>query len=257
MVLYLVILLTRRGGEDDNIVTRRSESDRKEMVFKNKEILSYKKTIILKSITKPVKEISSYVSHPNIGVIDTETFIGMDGIQKIYSLEFKTNLDSKAVIYYIDRDSFTGGNYELLDRVILDLLDELFKPKYKDIKFYCHKLGGFYIIFVIGVLIRFNMANKENGYNIDYIFRDKIILNITISRHINGIVRKIHISDSYAIVTSSQKDLCLSFEVESNKTDFPYKFLHQDNLLYVGNTPEISFYNNISLIYYKSLFKCN
>jgi hypothetical protein len=170
-------------------------------------------------------------------------------------------LDSEPTIFYVNKDDFNGSNYEVFDKVILDLIDELLKSKYKDIKFYCHNLGGFDVIFLIGTFIRYNEANEANetnekdSYKMDYIFRDKSILKITISKKINGVNRKVQICDSYAILTSSQKALCLAFGVDSLKTDFPYKFLHQDNLSYIGNTPDKDYFENLSISQYKALFK--
>ena len=56
-----------------------------------------------KAIEKPRKMSTLFINNPNIGVIDTETFLSMDGTQKIYALGFKTNLAKDPIVYYIKK----------------------------------------------------------------------------------------------------------------------------------------------------------
>ena len=200
----------------------------------------------LKTIEKPKSNVL-FVSNPNIGVIDTETYLCKDNIYKIYALGFKTNLEDNPKIYYIDKDNLDSNS------IVLSMVNELIRPKYNKRSFYCHNLGGYDIIFLIGALFRYNKSKPDKDhYKMNYVFRDKRIIRITISKEST---RKVTIRDSYTILTSSQKDLCLTFGVQSLKTDFPYKFLHQDNLLYIGNTPDISFFEDISVDSYNSIFR--
>lgn len=64
-----------------------------------------------------------------------------DSTYKVYALDFKTNLDIKPVIYYIDKETLDSS------KTILSLVNELIRPKYDKVTFYCHNLGGYYIVF--------------------------------------------------------------------------------------------------------------
>ena len=78
------------------------------------------------------------------------------------------------------------------------MINELVRPKYNNIKFYCHNLGGYDIIFILRILNKYN-ENNEDKYDINCILRDDMIIKITIRKD----NRKLVISDSYCILNSS------------------------------------------------------
>lgn len=84
-----------------------------------------KKNIPLRPIKKPTK-VSLFVSNPNVGAIDTETYTDYDGVNKIYALGFRTNLNPKPVIYYIDKDNLDSR------KIILDILKNKGEIFYSD-----------------------------------------------------------------------------------------------------------------------------
>lgn len=55
-----------------------------------------------------------------------------------------------------------------------------------------------------------------------------------------------YIQDSYAILNSSLDKLGKDFEVDIVKGKFPYKYARKENFLYKGDTPNISYYTNIT-----------
>ena len=65
------------------------------------------------------------------------------------------------------------------------------------------------------------------------------------------------IKDSYAILNSSLEKLAKSFKLSINKGLFPYKFSKVNNLFYLGMTPDINYYNNISKTDYNTLITHN
>lgn len=130
------------------------------------------------------------------------------------------------------------------DKLVLNLVNELLRPKYKDINFYCHNLGGFDIVFLLKTLCDYNDNNKDK-YNISCIFRDSKILSVTISKLINNTKHIFTISDSYSILNNSLHNLSRIFKVDTIKSIFTYTFAKYNTLFYVGNTPDISYYNNI------------
>ena len=189
-------------------------------------------------LSKAQKETYSF-ENPNIGVIDFETLQYHDGSYKVYAAGFKTYLEENATMFYM-KDSH--------DSVILELVDGLLRSKYSKTTFYCHNLGGFDVVFLLKVLVDYNESN-ENKYGLSFKFRDNNILSITISREKSRLI----IKDSYAVFNSSLRNLAKAYECKYEKSYFPYKFSHIDNISYVGNTPSISYYEDISLENYNKL----
>jgi hypothetical protein len=125
-----------------------------------------KLSIVPLRVNKPKKK--DFVVDYTIGAIDTETFLDFDGIQKVYALGYRTNLEDYPITFYIYID--TMDSYKL----IIDFIESLLRSKYDDYTFYCHNLGGYDVVFIIKALIKYNETN--NCYNIKSIFRDFIIL---------------------------------------------------------------------------------
>jgi len=219
--------------------------------------------IVLKKVQQvrlfPIKEKgleSKGIDNPNIGVIDTETFKTSEGYE-IYCLGFKTNLVAKPVTYYVDKiyDSEKRKYVYNSKEIVLNLINELLKPKYNQITFYCHNFGGYDVVFILKVILEHNDINPDTRYKLDIIFRDNRILSIKITQKLNGLTRMLTIKDSYPLLDSSLEKLGKDFNVETLKGVFPYTFSTEDNLYYEGNTPPLSFYNDISNKDYVSMCK--
>lgn len=74
--------------------------------------------------------IINYTKLKNIFTISMTRLTGHNDKTKIFCLSFTTNLNDNVIIYYIDKDINS-------DERVLKLIDELFRPKYKDIRFFC------------------------------------------------------------------------------------------------------------------------
>jgi hypothetical protein len=112
-----------------------------------------------------------------IGAIDCEMFT-VDGVSRIYALGFKTNLDNKTFIYYIDKETLDSSN------IVLAIIDEMLRPKYERVTFYCHNLGGYDVVFILNILLEYNDNHSEKDghghghYKTSFVWRDnKIIYN--------------------------------------------------------------------------------
>jgi DNA polymerase type B, organellar and viral len=232
-------------------------------VYKNKTIhFNKKKEVVLveNSYNFPsigsnnlkVGSNSSWLPNTKIGTLDLETYEVGDGA-KCYAIGFYTYIgDGKT--YYIDKDQDSV-------KLIHDCINELLRDKYKGILFYMHNLGGFDAPFIIKSLTKFNEETKE-GYTNPYIMdehkiitRDNNILRLVIKREIDGKVRSLKIVDSLALLPGSLRSLSKDYEVDVHKGYFPYNFVNKDTLFYVGNTPDIKYYNNILKEDYKELYK--
>ena len=204
-----------------------------EYTIKNQSIVEHKYNMNLIPIKRKVTINSNITESPYVGVIDFETIECYDGIHRVFCLGFKTLLTKDPVTYFVDLSEYKTGNYNVFDDLMINMINELLDPKYKGIIFYMHNLGGFDVVYLISVLLRHN-ENKDNGYRLDYVFRNKNILkltiskDITISNNVKGVVkertvtRKLTICDSLAILTNSIQELGNALEVETLKLKFPY-----------------------------------
>ena len=118
--------------------------------------------------------------------------------------------------------------------IILDMVNELLKLKYSNIVFYCHNLGGYDIVFILKVLYTYNHSH-EDKYAIYCVLRDDKIIKVTTGKA----KYSFNIVDSYCMLTDKLVVLGESFEVETVKSIFPYKFSTENHLFYVGSSPDI------------------
>ena len=69
---------------------------------------------------------------------------------------------------------------------------------------------------------------------------------------------KIKFQDSYLMLPSSLDTLSKDFECEFKKGVFPYEFVSESKINYIGPTPDLKFYNNnVDVELYNSIFKMN
>ncbi len=185
------------------------------------------------------------MENKNIGVIDSETFMAKDGVQKIYAIGFKTNLDEDPVIYYISNNNMNP--YE----IIMSLINELLRPKYNKTTFYCHNFSNYDAVFIMHAVDKYNKIHPYNVYKIDPLYRDGKPIKVSF---IKG-KHKFSIIDSYCMLPESLAKLGKNFNVTTLKSIFPYKFATEYNLFYRGVTPSFDMYNNITRDEYTDLFK--
>lgn len=224
----------------NDIILRKSGE--KQVVIRDGNIVSLTQNIKLKALEKPIAK-PLFVEYNNIGVIDIETYKAKDETSKVYAVGYKTNLDDKAVTSYIDKDTLDSN------KLILDLVNELLRPRYEKVKFYCHNLGGFDIVFILKVLFTYNDNNPDDKYKVSSMLRNEKILKVKITKGKHSFT----ILDSYAMMPDKLINLGKDFEVATIKTPFPYKFAIQDHLFYEGDLPTIDYYGDITLKEYDSL----
>ena len=240
----------------DSLICRREGTS--EYFIRKGSVVSKKQEVKLFPLARKHLDIKG-VEDPNIGVIDTETYETLEGNTAIYCLGFKTNLSPNPVVYYVN-STYNKDTRKLIynsNEIVLELINELLKPKYDNITFYCHNFGGFDVVFILKVLLEYNDSNTDNKYLPSVIFRDNNILSLKITHQVNGNKRTLTIKDSYALLTNSLKKLGKDFQVDTLKGVFPYKFSTQENLFYIGDTPSKFYYNDISEEDYNILIKDN
>lgn len=216
----------------------------------NNEIIYTERKIKFDSIKNDFKSKEEVgLPNSNIGVLDLETY--EDGsIAHCYAIGFKSSIDDGCKTYYIDKDLDST-------KLIHLCINEMLRPKYKDMTFYVHNLGKFDAPFIIKALTIFNKSDEgiKNPYTLDVKTRNSDILKLIIKRKVEDKVRMVKIQDSVAILPRSLRDLCFDYKVEVFKGYFPYLFCTKSTLFYKGKTPDISYYKDIPLSEYKDLYK--
>ena len=212
----------------------------------NNNIIYLEKTIDLKPIKRELhSDIKTIIEDVRIGVIDIETYTE-NNLAKVYALGFLTNLDTKPNLYYIEAKNLNSSD------IILNCINEMLRSKYKGITFYAHNLGNFDSVFIIKAILEYNKklnntskseSEVESPYILKTVCRDDVILKLTIKRKIGDTLHSLSILDSYRILTHSLHDLAGKYEVEIKKGCFPHKFSGKDTLFYIGETPNINYYN--------------
>ncbi len=137
------------------------------------------------------------------------------------------------------------------DSLVLQMVDELLRPKYNNITFYCHNFGGFDVVFILKVLETYNENHNDNKYTTWAVLRDDKVMQLTVKKDNNTL----NIMDSYCMLVNKLSKLAEDFGVETQKSVFPYKFAIEDNLFYKGHTPGIHFYKDVSVEDYSKIYQ--
>ena len=128
-------------------------------------------------------------------------------------------------------------------------------PKFHNYFFYLHNLGKYDVVFIYKVLKEYNIHKKEEYYILNTIFRDDTMLKLTISIKLSiKKYIKITLLDSLNLLTDGLDTLSKDFEVAIKPGVFPYTFVTKDNLNYIGETPNMKHYEDVSLEEYNKNF---
>jgi len=105
--------------------------------------------------------------------------------------------------------------------------------KYDNHRIYIHNLANFDAIFLLKILAKI-------GFCKPLIHNDRIIsIQLIFGDHV------IYFRDSQQILIGSLAKLGKSFKVETIKSLFPYFFVNESNLDYIGSVPNMNFFDNI------------
>lgn len=190
-----------------------------------------------------------------LGAIDLETCIhGDDNSHRVYAAGFAVGDLVKT--YYLGDDDIPTPN-AILTKLFDDILNNCQLNKNT---FYVHNLGRFDGVFLIKGLL-------DSGFNVKPTLKENSILSLYISKRYPTIVkdkgsdkttfvvRRVKILDSLQLLTGSLANLSKNFGGKNVKSVFPYRFATLDHLDYVGPTPGIEYYNNLSPNEYNQLVK--
>jgi hypothetical protein len=206
--------------------------DNKKFYFEdNKEILfvkEMKNKFIAK--LKPTKNLNN-----NFITLDVETYI-KDSILIVYCISIFDGIKPK---------SFFLDDYRNVEELIITALKSIMIRKYNSFNVYIHNMAKFDIIFLLKYLVKLGSVNPV-------IHNDRIIcINFNFGKDNEY---QIQFRDSYLILLTSLMKLCKSFSIkmENSKSVFPHFFVNENNLDYIGEIPDIKYFNNISLDNYNN-----
>src|ERR1700748_1379192 len=196
--------------------------DNKTYFFVNNKEILYTKELKTKFISKlaPSKTLNN-----NFITLDIETYI-KDSILTVYCISI---YDSKKVNNYFLSD------FKNPEDIILAAISSILIRKYNGYNIYIHNLANFDIIFLFKYLIKLG--------NVNPIIHNGKIISINFNYGKNNDYQ-IQFRDSYLILLNSLRKLCNSFKVETVKSIFPYLFVNENNLNYIGNVPDFKYFDN-------------
>jgi DNA polymerase type B, organellar and viral len=218
---------------DDNTFIRSIEN--KKYTFKNKNV-------ILLTIDKSVNFIKLLILNNKLN-------------NKIISFDIETYVKDGIMIPFVVSwyDGENKSSYFIKDfkdhvDMIKSALNDIMVKKYDNYQVYIHNLAKFDGVFLLKIL-------TELG-KIKPIIHNKDLISIGFKFNNYNITFK----DSLQILIVSLRNLGKTFGVLTQKSIFPYTFVNENNLDYIGPVPDFKYFNNISkneYNEYKSKFNNN
>jgi hypothetical protein len=196
--------------------------DNKKFSFENNQQILFTKENKSKSIS--ILEKSKNLIN-NFITLDIETFV-----QNNKLVPFCISIyDGKTA------KSFFYTDFPNSEQMILTALKSILIRKYNGYNVYMHNMAKFDIIFLLKHLIKLSSVQPiiHNGRIIS------IYLNFG-----KDLKYSIQFKDSYLILISSLLKLTKGFRVDMIKSIFPFLFVNENNLDYIGNVPEIKYFGN-------------
>lgn len=184
--------------------------------------ISYFDRLLNSTFISPIKP--NLKLNKKIITFDIETYV-KDGNFIAFSCGWYDG-DFMRTYYLTDYKS----SYNMLLSALTELLD--FNP---NAKVYIHNFANFDYMLIVKVLF-------EN-FTVKPYFKDNKVINL-IYHHKDNDKTKISLFDSYLILPSSLRTLALKYKVSDQKGFFPYSFVNENNLGYVGDVPGMQFYQN-------------
>jgi hypothetical protein len=144
---------------------------------------------------------------------------------------------------------FYLSDYQDYKSMLKACILEMANPKYKDYTIYVHNGGGFDFIFLLDVIKDFDDQilvgkPKFTGKDSKVIGFDLKIYNSLYQTKSNKpSVVTLRFRDSYKLLSHNLHKLTKEFKVDNIKGNFPYTFPNVSNLNYIGNKPDIKFYD--------------
>jgi len=216
--------------------------------FSNGKIIKYKSKQnlpILKLLDKKQIFNDKFARDLLIGSFDVETYYDpKTNLSYVYALGFKV-LEGDKFLFYIKPGQTS-------DDLIIECIEKMLILKYHNYNFYVHNLNGYDSVFLLKALINYNQ--KYNKFKIECILKDTRIIKLKVSLQKNKKLISISFLDSLMLLSGSLNKLGKDFECNNTKGHFPYKFISKDNLFFIGRTPDLYFFENMTNVEYNSIY---
>ena len=243
---------------DDNTFKRTNARTKTSITIRDDKVVQSEMSINLPAITYSSKKSPSNSFNKHIGSFDIETYSDGDKVY-IYSLGFAYG-GNNVLISKPDVFTYYKDNNKSANDMVLECINKMLSTKYNRAIFYTHNLGGYDAPFILKILGSYNEKIGKDYYQLTATLRENRILKLTIrvnkSKRVTNVI---HLVDSLALLPTSLESLSKSFSTEYKKPYFPYDFVSERTLNYVGETPSIEFYKKKSSIIpkdeYSKLYK--
>jgi hypothetical protein len=198
---------------------------KKEYIFKNNELILFKVEKQSKFI-KPL--ISSDCLVNKFLTMDIETYVKND-----IHIPYAISVYDGDIFY-----SYYTLDYTSTENMIKDSILNLMCKKYDNYSVYIHNLSGFDGIFLLKILTEIGIVNPviHNDKIISIMFKYKDYI--------------ITLKDSNQLLLDSLRKLAKCFNVDTQKSIFPYSFVNENNLDYIGTIPDFKYFDGISSLDY-------
>jgi DNA polymerase type B, organellar and viral len=173
---------------------------------------------LLSKINKSKTFVNNFIT------LDIETYI-KDSILVCYCISV---FDGQII------KNFYLSDYQNSEELIITALRSIMIRKYNGYNVYIHNLAKFDVIFLLKYLIKLG--------TIQPIIHNERIISVNLNYGKNN-EYQIRFRDSYLLLLSSLRKLTKSFNVETQKSVFPYLFVNENNLNYVGNVPDFKYFD--------------
>lgn len=222
---------------DSNTLIRRYDYGLNLYIDNKNETLKYfERQIECLPIVKVKRDFTKNII---ISAFDIEAYSDKqsNGIFIAYAVGY-INPNKKVFTYYLtDFDN----SKDMLKKCLMDMLES--KPQLGTV--YVHNLSRFDTFFIDPILLNDCDIIGKYLYN-----KDGKVLSIKVSLKSKG---SFVFRDSILMTQGSLKSLALNFNSSIIKSDFPHKYVTMERLNYIGNKPNMSYYEDISLEEYNSI----
>lgn len=235
---------------DDKVLIRHHKNfiityDIKENTMKSylvrKDLVSLKPKYVKKS-QQQMRQVDT-----RFATLDLETYRDDANISRVYALGFYGEPDVQRLETFYLGDEVGAVNYHGIsydkaypnmtrsEKLVLLCFEKLTVSKYAFFTVYVHNLSKFDIPFILKPLV------ESDLFNLETVVRDSHIISVRIA-HKYKKDAVITLNDSYNLLSQSLAKLCKTYDTDVTKGVFPYNFVKNNTLDYVGPKPSREFW---------------
>ena len=214
-----VLLLSFKDILIDNSNFIRTINNKKYHIRNNNIVLQTMdfKTRFISKIKKSTLLMNNFIT------LDIETFIDKNSNLVPYLISFYDG---------ISHFSFYLSDYNNEEHMMITCFRSILHRKYHGYKIYVHNLARFDVIFLLKYLVQMGKIEP-------IIHNGKIIsIKVKFGKY------NVEFKDSYLMLLSSLLKLGKGFGINTVKSVFPFLFVNENNLNYIGNVPDLKYFGN-------------